>query len=279
MSEPSTRSPARRRAAPAPLVAEAVQLGSLRSPSLKEQVTRELLRLIDDGVLAAGEQLPSERELSERLQVSRGTVREAVQFLQALGVVEIRHGAGTFVRAANADRMALAGEWRSWTRRHSGRVRELLEVRRGLESLAAELAAERAREDGLRAMAEALDGMAAAVNAVDVPRLVQADVLFHHGLALASGNVALIELADALGTELLRERAATWDCPGRPERSLREHRQIFDAIAAGDLTRARAAVLAHLMSIERDVSALVSDPSPGEAVRRTGAATGEQPER
>src|SRR3712207_7057556 len=55
--------------------------------------------------------------------------------------------------------------------------------------------------------------------------LVQADVLFHHGLALASANVALIELADALGTQLLRERAATWDIPGRPQRSLREDRK------------------------------------------------------
>jgi GntR family transcriptional repressor for pyruvate dehydrogenase complex len=258
----ASNSSARRRPAPAGLVAETGELGSLRSPPLKEQVTRELLRLIQDGVLAGGEQLPSERELSERLEVSRGTVREAVQFLQALGVVESRHGSGTFVRAAHTDRTALAGEWRAWTRRHSGRVRELLEVRRGLESLAAELAAERGGGDGVHAMEEALEQMAGAVDAHDVPVLVQADILFHHGLSLASANVALIELADALGTQLLRERAATWDSPGRPQRSLREHREILDAVRAREPARARAALLAHVISIERDVTTLITDPSP-----------------
>lgn len=243
-------------------VQKEVRLFSLRSPPLKEQVVRELTRLIDEGGLSPGEQLPSERELSEQLQVSRGTVREAVQFLQALGLVEIRHGSGTFVSASTRDRQVLRAEWRRWTVRHSDRVRELLEVRRGLESFSAELAAKRQAGDGLEEMVEALEAMENAIGANDVPALVQADVLFHHTIQVAAGNDALVELSDALGAKLLPERAATWDMPGRPQRSLAEHREIYEGIRAGNPKRARDALLAHLASVEHDLARMIG-PSGG----------------
>src|SRR5438093_12123442 len=104
------------------MAGDAVRLETLRGVPLKEQVLRQLRRLIDQGELGPGAQLPGERELADRLGVSRGTVREAVQFLQALGLVEIRHGSGTFVRRDPSDREALRDEWRPWTRRHSETV-------------------------------------------------------------------------------------------------------------------------------------------------------------
>jgi GntR family transcriptional repressor for pyruvate dehydrogenase complex len=230
-----------------------VRLEALRSLPLKEQVLRQLRRLIDEGELGPGAQLPAERELAERLGVSRGTVREAVQFLQALGLVEIRHGSGTFVRRDPSDRRALREEWRQWTRRHSETVHNLLEVRMGLESFAAELASERPALDGLEEMAAALQQMEEAARGNDVAALVRSDVTFHRGLCRAAGNAALAELAEELGGRLVPERAATWDLPGRPERSLVEHREIRDAVLAGDRARARAAVLAHLSSVRDDV--------------------------
>src|SRR5438876_1366084 len=144
------------------MAGDAVRLEALRSVPLKEQVLRQLRRLIDEGELGPGDQLPAERELADRLGVSRGTVREAVQFLHALGLVEIRHGSGTFVRS---DRNALRDEWRGWTRRHSETVRNLIEVRMGLESFAAELAAGRPAQRGLETMAAALDQMEEAARA------------------------------------------------------------------------------------------------------------------
>jgi len=236
--------------------AQGVQLDPLRGLPLKEQVVRRLAGLIEEGVLQPGDRLPSERELSEQLRVSRGTVREAVQFLHALGLMEIRHGSGTFVRVSSGDQEGLRDEWRRWTLRHAERVRELLEVRKGLESFAAELAAERADETSLETMSIALERMEAAVGAPDVTALVQADVLFHRALCAAAGNAALSELADALGEQLLRERGATWDLPGRPARSLAEHGEIEHAVRAGDASRARESVLAHLESVERDVGGL-----------------------
>ena len=219
---------------------------------------QQLRSLLEDGALQPGDQLPSERELSEELQVSRGTVREAVQFLGALGLVEIRHGQGTFVRASLANPV-VHDEWRAWTLRNSRRIRDLLEVRRGLESFAAELAAQRIAEGSLAALKETLAGMETALNSGDVAALVQFDVNFHHTLCAAAGNPALVELADVLGQRLLRERAATWDVPGRPQRSLDEHAEIFNAVLARDAAGARAAVIAHLDSIERDLE-LIAQP-------------------
>jgi GntR family transcriptional regulator, transcriptional repressor for pyruvate dehydrogenase complex len=231
----------------------AIQLEPLRSMPVKERVIRRLVELIESGTLVPGEKLPGERDLSDQLQVSRGTVREAVQFVQALGLVEIRHGAGTFVRASTGPH-ELQAEWRQWTLRHADRVHDLLEVRTALEPFAAELAAARIEGEQLSAMAEALRQMEAAVERSDTTALVQADAAFHHAFCLAAGNAALLELADAMGQQLLRERGAVFGLPDRPARSLVEHREIYEAIRSGDGERARESVIAHLASVERDIA-------------------------
>jgi GntR family transcriptional regulator, transcriptional repressor for pyruvate dehydrogenase complex len=236
-----------------------LELEPIRPLALKERVIRQLTRLIEDGALQPGDRLPSERELSEELQVSRGTVREAVQFLQTLGLLEIRHGSGTFVRLTG-DGSDLRDEWRQWTIRHASRVHDLLEIRTALEPLAAELAAQRAGADELGAMEDALALMEPAVDAPDVAALVQADIAFHQALSAASGNAALSEFSDALGEQLIQERGAIWNLPGRPERSLTEHRAIYDAVRARDTEAARQAVLDHLISVEGDLGASILSP-------------------
>lgn len=238
---------------------EGLNLTPLQPLSLKEQAKQELKRLIDEGALQPGDRLPSERELSEQLHVSRGTVREAVQFLRALGLVEIRHGAGTFVSDASADPEALGAGWRNWTARHAARVHELIEVRKGLETLAAELACVRQAPEGIAAMEAALEQMKPAADARDVTALVQADVRFHHGLAEASGNKALLELVALIGDQLLRERAAVLDMgEDRAQRSLDECREILEAVRAQEPSLARAALIRHLQSVESSVDTLLS---------------------
>jgi DNA-binding FadR family transcriptional regulator len=244
-----------------------VKLASLRTPPLKEQVIHELMRLVNDGALSPGDRIPTERELSEQLAVSRGTVREAVQFLQALGVLEIRHGSGIYVGGSGSRAQDLRRDWRRWTRKHAGRIQELLEVRQGIESFAAELAATRVAAGlvdaaAFDAMIEALAVMASG-DTSEVPNLVRADMLFHRSLCRASGNGALVELADVLGNELVRERAALFAIDGRLELSCVEHRAIHDAVSAGRPADARAAVLAHLRSVEVDIarSLLAGEPS------------------
>lgn len=243
----------------------ALPLEPVRPLAVKERVVRQLIALVERGVLRPGDRLPSERELSEQLGVSRGTLREAVQFLQAIGLVEIRHGSGTFVRIA-ADPGGLREEWRKWTIRHADRIHDLLEIRKALEPLAAELAARRASDKAIAAMEDALELMQPVVDPPDAPKLVQADLAFHHALCRAAGNAALSEFADAIGEQLVRERGTIWSLPGRPARSLVEHRAIFEAVRDRDPERARQAVLAHLSSVENELGASVL--SPREAERR-----------
>lgn len=249
-----------------------LDLEPVRPLALKERVIGQLTGLIERGALRPGDQLPSERELSDELQVSRGTVREAVQFLQALGLVEIRHGSGTFVRLTT-DPSELRKEWREWTIRHAKRIRDLLEIRKGLEPFAAELSALRAGEEDLAAMDEALEQMRRAIDSPDVTALIQADLAFHHALCAGAGNAALSEFADALGEQLVPERGTIWNLPGRPARSLVEHRAICEAVRAGDPEGARRAVFEHLVSVEKDIGASVLKPqAAGSAGRaRTGS--------
>jgi GntR family transcriptional repressor for pyruvate dehydrogenase complex len=238
---------------------EGLPLSPLQPLSLKEQAKQELKRLIDDGALQPGDRLPSERELSEQLQVSRGTVREAVQFLRALGLVQIRHGAGTFVSEASADPVALRAEWRGWTVRNAQRLHELIEVRKGIETLAAELACVRQKPEGLQTMKRALDQMHAAADERDVTALVQADLQFHRGLAEAGGNNALVELVTLINDQLLAERAAVLDMDERSTRSLEESREIYEAVLAKEPSLARAALIRHLYSVEASIAKLVSE--------------------
>jgi DNA-binding FadR family transcriptional regulator len=227
-----------------------LRLEPLGRAPLKERVVERLRTLIEEGVLTANEQLPSERELAEQLGVSRGTVREAVQFLHALGLVEIRHGLGTFVSDEADDRERLRANWRSWTLRHAAHVHELLEIRKAVEGYAAELAAERAGDAELAAIDKAWHELRRAGHESDVGAIVQADERFHHALCAASGNAFLAELLDMLAGVLVPERAAAWDLEDGGQRSVREHGAILEAVRARDGALAREAVLFHLASVE-----------------------------
>lgn len=230
-----------------------LNLKPIQPVRLKEQAVRQISRLIEHGALRPGDRLPGERQLSAQFQISRGTVREALQLLEAIGLLEIRQGEGTFVRASPRDAERLRLEWRGWVLRHRERVRELLEVREGLEACVAELAAERRGPDGLTQMEEALEQMAAGIDGPDIALLVDADLMFHDGLARCAENAVLRDLASTLGRQLVPERAAVFDTPGRPERSVSEHRQIYNAVRAGDARAAWAAVRHHIGSVRMDM--------------------------
>ncbi|MBS1888676.1 MAG: FadR family transcriptional regulator [Actinobacteria bacterium] len=238
------------------MTGDGAKLEPIQRLPLKEQAERQLLALIENGTLKPGDRLPSERELSEQLRVSRGTVRAAIQFLAALGMLEVHHGSGTVVSSRN--RAELQGEWREWTARHAGRIRELLEVRRGLDAFAAELASASPLKGALATMEATIGRMREADDEDDPTTAVQADLQFHEAIGEATGNAALVGLIDSIGEELVQERAAVWSSSARRKRSIEEHTLIYEAIRAGDAAAARAAALAHLESVERDIAALTA---------------------
>ena len=223
--------------------------GTLR----RADAVAEIRKLIGTLALKPGDRLPSERQLAERFGLSRGTVREALQFLAALNLVEIRHGGGCFVCAGSNEVGGLRAGWLDWVTQHRGRVLETLEVHLGCEMFAARLAARRAGPTELAKLVEALRMMKGASETGDVPAFVQSDLAFHAALLRASGNKTLQELVGALGKELILERAAIADIAGRIVRSFAEHYAIYEAVQQGDPQAAALAMHRHLESVRHDV--------------------------
>jgi GntR family transcriptional regulator, transcriptional repressor for pyruvate dehydrogenase complex len=218
-----------------------------RPRSLAMELVEALGDRIRDGRLAAGDKLPTEAAFMAEFGVSRTVVREAISKLQASGLVQTRHGIGTFVVGlGDAAPFKLAPEQFATLRD----VIAVLELRIGIETEAASLAAQRRNTDNLRQMRSALDAVAAAVE--EGRDAVGPDFQFHLEIARATQNAHFAELMSSLGTMIIPR--ARLD--GAPEMSdeqrqyLRrvnaEHESIFDAIRNQDSDAARAAMRTHL---------------------------------
>jgi GntR family transcriptional repressor for pyruvate dehydrogenase complex len=203
---------------------------------------------IRDGRLGAGAKLPTEAEIMDEFGVSRTVVREALSKLQAGGLVETRHGVGTFVAVGGgeANNFRIAPEQVATIRE----VVAVLELRIGLEAEAAALAATRRSEANLQVMRDAIAAFGQAI--ADDTDAVASDMQLHLEIARATQNQHFAELMSYLGTMLIprtRVNTARFAGEGRREYLLRvhtEHESIVDAIASRDPDAARAAMRTHL---------------------------------
>ena len=248
-----------------------------RPRGLVPEIVASLETDIREGRLLPGQKLPTESELVGRFDVSRTVVREAISRLQASGLVETRHGIGTFVmvppvaelnfRIAPQD-MATAAD-----------VIELLELRISLESEAAALAALRRSAESLSAMAAALASFKVAIHADS--DAVPSDFQFHMEVARATGNRHFAELMTYLGTMIIprtRLKTAASAPEGRLpylERVHHEHENILEAIRRQEPEAARAAMRTHLSnSRERLRRAQPEAEPPRSAAARVAAPRG-----
>jgi len=210
------------------------------------EAIRTIKDMILDGRLAPGQRLPPERSLSEALGVSRPTVREAIRSLQAMNILESRHGAGTFVASLSVDELLRPLQF--VLSLATGGLDHLFEVRMLLEPGAAALAAVRASEEqvaGLRDCAARAEAEAVA----DAEAMLRLDTELHERIVDASANPLLQHLwaaTSALGAE---SRSYTVRLPGVRPQTITEHRAIVDAIAARDAVAAEAAMAAHISRI------------------------------
>jgi GntR family transcriptional regulator, transcriptional repressor for pyruvate dehydrogenase complex len=227
---------------------------------------------IRDGRLASGQKLPTEAEIMAGYGVSRTVVREALSKLQAAGQVRTRHGIGTFVVGpGEAAPFRIAPEQLATL----ADVIAMLELRIGLETEAAALAAQRRSEGNLGEMRAALDEFGVAVRAGR--DAVAADFRFHLGIARATQNPHFAELVSALGATMIPRARLDAPVPLTDERREYlhrvhgEHESIYDAIAAHDAEAARAAMRTHLAnSRERRRRAQVQAARSGAAARNAG---------
>lgn len=215
---------------------------------LSDAVTRQIELLILQGILRPGERLPSERELSERLGVSRPSLREAISELQDRGLLTSRAGSGIYVAEVlgSAFSDALVKLFAS----HEEAVFDYVSFRRDMEGLAAERAARLGSDTDLRVIQTIFDKMEAAHKKRKPDDEAQLDADFHLSIIEASHNVIMLHMMRSM-YQLLREgvfynRQMMFKQRTTRDTLLDQHRAINDALQARDPAGARAAVEAHL---------------------------------
>lgn len=210
---------------------------------LPEAIAEKIREQIDAGMHKPGSRLPSESDLARNMRVARSSVRTALQRLEAHGVVEGKRGVGWHVRRAaplGADGSAglLAN------RRYS--LADLMEVRIGLEGLAASIAAVRITDGEIDDIVKFNQQHDEAGQADDHDELLRTDVAFHEAIVRASRNDLLFETYQQVVAELTEWRYRSYGDRGVPLRSAREHAKVVRFLRNHDPSGARAAMNGHL---------------------------------
>jgi GntR family transcriptional repressor for pyruvate dehydrogenase complex len=215
-------------------------------------VTDEAIEKIKDmivrGELGPGSRLPPEKDLAERLGLSRSSMREAVKALEVIRVLDVRRGDGTYVTSLEPKLLLEAISF-VVDLHDDDSLLEIFAVRRVLESHATGLAAQQAGDEDVAALDAEISGVAPDT---DIESLVEHDVRFHSTIARLAGNDYLASLLDSLTSQTVRARV--WrglTQAGAVERTLTEHRAILDAIADHDMELATSIAQVHIAGIER----------------------------
>lgn len=213
-----------------------------------DDVVQQIELLILEGVLRDGDRLPGERELSKRFDVSRPILREALKELEARGLVESRHGGGTFVadvvgKIFSKPLIELIG-------RHPKATHDYLEYRRELEGLTAELAATRATDFDRAILTRIIERMREAHHSGNFEDELEADIELHNAIGESAHNIILLHTLRAcyrlLTQGIFFHRSTVFAAPGARARLLAQHEALYTAIMARDPKAAKAAAQNHI---------------------------------
>jgi GntR family transcriptional repressor for pyruvate dehydrogenase complex len=225
-----------------------------KGSELAEQQIKERIRA---GEYPPGSKLPAVTELAKAFQVGVSTVREALSALKATGWVDIRHGSGTYVSAQLPQEQEAAPVDPFYV---TDSLRDMLEVRKYIESGCAALAARRRTEQDVEELEGILRRMENALG--DEKRSEEADIAFHMRIAAASNNPLLVHMMESLRERLhehMKDSRRLWFFAERSsaEQLLNEHRGIFESIRDADETEAARRMLQHIEKVERTVQELI----------------------
>lgn len=223
-------------------------LRAIKKIRVYEDIVAQIKNLIAQGKLRPGDQLPSERELSEMFQVSRASVREAIRALESIGLIDIRQGEGTYIASTIETLLTSVA---SALAQHRDPLTPVFEARKILEPATAALAAERATAEEVAKLEAILTEQAKQIAEGETG--VEADTRFHFTLAEAAKNEVLLRLNEAIVDGLRETRVRSLRSQGRPARSLAGHREILEAIRSKDPAKAREVMFNHLETIEHNV--------------------------
>jgi DNA-binding FadR family transcriptional regulator len=215
--------------------------------ALTDEAILRIKEMILSGQLKPGDRLPSEATLADELGLSRNSLREAVRALSLMNVLDVRQGDGTYVTSLDPDLLLDALTFVVDFHRDDS-ILEFLRVRRILEPAAASMAALRMEEADIEVL-----GKIVSSSFPDSPpeELLARDIEFHRHIGLGSGNSVLASLLEGLSAPT--NRARMWRArtqTGAQERTVSEHRAIYDAIAAHEPDLAHSAMVVHVAGVE-----------------------------
>ena len=215
--------------------------------ALTDEAIEKMKQMIISGRVRPGDRLPREADLAAELGLSRNSLREAVKALTLVNVLDVRQGDGTYVTSLAPSLLLEAISFIVDFHRDDT-VLAFLEVRRILEPAAAALAATRMTEEDRAALGKVLEVVDATT---PVEELVAADLEFHRQIAVGAGNPVLASLVDNMSAPTTRARI--WRGMTEPralERTLAEHRAIYNAIVGRDADLAASWATVHIAGIE-----------------------------
>ncbi len=213
------------------------------APQRAARIATQLMDLIELKKLSPGEKLPPERQLADLLEVSRPSLREALHILQAQGLVQIKHGQGTFVQEP-----IVAQELRASMMSKTHGLHELFDAREVLEVPASKWAAEKATKEDIRLLRTTLNQIdtVTASHPIDFDQLQLLDAKFHLTIVGVAGNRFINQTLNVLQDVMRMSMETTLRLPGRSEISRSEHSEILTAIENGDGELASKLTLKHI---------------------------------
>lgn len=237
-------------------------IAPIRREPLATEIARRLVEYLLSGQVGPGGRMPSERQLAQAFGVGRSAMREAIKSLSLIGLVEVRHGDGTYLRKTEGSLLPQVIEWGLLL--GEPRTRDLVEARQKIESIIAGLAAERRSDEDLAELRRLLGRMEEQSHSFGDPAaFVEADVGFHLRLAEAARNSALRDVLAGVQA-LLRVWIGRVIAAGNRDLSYREHIPILEAVERGDPAAAQAAMEAHMSAAAgRLVQALAAAQETG----------------
>ncbi len=224
------------------------------SPVKKVRVSDSVIDAIKEMIAGEGfkpgDKFYSENELTQKLEVSRSSIREALRILEATGQISVRHGKGIFLAEGPGLKLT---EFSTWLKANEQAIRDTFEVRLIIEPRAVGYAAERASAADIEKMDETLAHFARTYRAGKIEEAIIWDGNFHRHLAGATRNKTLYMLMKSMITNMPAGWVSCLFTPGRIDQTIGEHQAIFEAVRKKDKIGAENAMTRHLLNALHDI--------------------------
>ncbi len=209
---------------------------------------KSILQYIANNGLEVNDRLPAERELALNLGISRNSLREAMKVLETLGVVEIIHGSGTYLRKTNIEP---GDDGSTWLVIHKDEIFQMLTIREALDLCAIELIPEKAYPSVRQQMKDCISKVQK--TSMSNEDMLQHDLAFHNIVRKAAGNDILLKICVSLTGNIYDERKVLFDNEKRVRKSIEEHNRIANAFGSLDVNEVKQAYIAHFASTRASI--------------------------